>query len=784
MSELTIHVADCRPSFRPRAEWVLQELATALGRVAVFTEAPAQLTYSREKPSQGVWIPAQDDAQAFFESRVAAPGPQAYVVKALTLVFAPSQPGEPVPGDIVASAFFLMARWDEWCTSERDEFGRLRLGDSSFARIAGLDLEEPAVEGYIARLREQLGIPAPTTWRVFLTHDIDRIRRHRPIQLAGMVKRGGPLALRTLAHRDPWNNIPDLLFTTTKRGLAPTVYLIGRNRHKLDGTPQAVYERQRVDMARAVHAAGGEVGLHGSFASSEDREALRDELRWFRAETGLPINGIRYHYLRFRYHETVRWLEDVGITYDASLGFSAAPGYAAGLARPFRPYLIGEERPANLQLVPLAVMDVSLHSHLKLDAAAAGERARKVLDATRRAGGASSLLWHNTYLADDRAPGYAQLWEDLLDGLIEAGADVGPVIAPDAPHGERLEGRRVRHVTSVHRPRDVRIFHKEANAALRAGADTQVLALDTPVRRGRRLLAGWKLVRRAAREDADIYHVHDPELLPAALWLSRHTGKKVIYDVHEYLGETVRTKTYIPSPIRLPLAWIAERAERAAALRLDGVVGVNEDLAARFAHGGQRTVAITNAPWGDAFPVPPPSSEPIVLYVGGLSNARGLQVMKDAFALVTHPGARLILVGPGDPGDLAPNIECLGVVDHSEVAALLARAQVSWVPVQRHGNYAKAVLTKLVEAMASARPVVVSDFGRIAHIVRTTGCGIPVQADSPADHAQAIDRLLGDPDLAISMGRAGRATFEDGWAFEQQADRLTAFYEELLRDGR
>jgi glycosyltransferase involved in cell wall biosynthesis len=228
---------------------------------------------------------------------------------------------------------------------------------------------------------------------------------------------------------------------------------------------------------------------------------------------------------------------------------------------------------------------------------------------------------------------------------------------------------------------------------------------------------------------------------------------------------------------------VAERAEHAAAMRLDGVVGVNEDLAARFAYGGQRTVAVTNAPWGEGFPVPPPSDEPIVLYVGGLGEARGLQVMKDAFALVTHPGAKLLLVGPGDPGELAPNVECLGVVDHSEVAALLARCQVSWVPVQRHGNYAKAVLTKLVEAMASARPIVVSDFGRIAHIVRTTGCGIPVEADNPKAHAQAIDMLLGDPELATRMGQAGRTTFEAGWAFEQQADRLTSFYETLLRHG-
>lgn len=781
MTPLTIQIVDCPTSFAPRARWVLEELATALGREARFVDHGGEVVYAPTRPERGVWIPADPRAHAFFTRREAAPGPAAHHHDGLTWVFAPTHPDAPIAGDMVASAFFLMARWDEWCTPARDEFDRLRLSDSSFARMEGLPLDDPPVEGYIARLRALLGLPAPTGWSVYLTHDIDRIRRHTPARLAGMVRRQGPRALTTLAGPDPWNNLPDVLWSSTQRGVAPTVYLIGRNRHRLDGTPQAVYERQRADMARAVHAAGGEVGLHGSFASSEDPAALREELASLRHETGLPIEGIRYHYLRFRYHETVRWLEEAGVAYDASLGFSAAPGYAAGIARPFRPYVMDEERPAHLQLVPLAVMDTTLHSQAGLDADQAYDRALEVLEATRRAGGATCLLWHNTYFNDDRAPGYGATWGRLLDTLLERGAHLGPVRPPAPPTGQRLDGRAVVHLTSVHRPRDVRIFHKEAGAGAQAGATAGVMGLRTPAARADRLWAGWRLVRAAARRDADIYHVHDPELLPAALWLARRTGRPVVYDVHEYLGETVRTKRWLPRAVRLPMAFIAERAERAAALRLAGVVGVNEDLAARFAHRGQQTVSVTNAPWASAYPVPPPATEPVVLYTGGLGPQRGLPVMKEAFPQVTHPGARLILAGPGDAGDLPDGVEWVGVVDHSEVAGLLARAAVAWIPLQVHGNYARAVPTKLVEAMASARPVVASDFGRMAHMVRTYECGLLVTPDDPTAHAAAIDRLLGDPELAARLGANGRRAFEEGWAFERQADRLTDFYARVLK---
>ncbi len=784
---LAIRIDGARDAWVPRARWVLEEFAAALGRRAEFVGrgTRADLTYAPVAPVHGVWIPADRTAQGFFEHRRHTPSDRVHRDGDLTLIFPPHVPGAAVPGDIVASAFFLMARWDEWCVRQRDEFDRLRLSHSSFGRLAGLDLADPPVEGYLARLRELLGIAPPTAWTVYLTHDIDRIRRHTPKRLAGMVRRGGPRALATLAGPDPWNNIPQMLWTSTRRGLAPTVYFIGRNRHRLDGTPRATYERTRADMARAVHAAGGEVGLHGSFGASEDGAALRDELVAFRAETGLPVRGIRYHYLRFRYHETVRWLEEAGVEYDSSLGFSAAPGYAAGIARPFRPYLLGDERPAGLRLVPLAVMDTTLHSQLGLDADAARERALAVLDATRRAGGASALLWHNTYFNDDRAPGYGPLWEDLLDELADRGARMGPVRPPADPTGASLAGTRVVHLTSVHRPRDVRIFHKEAAAAGRAGADAGVLALAERVRRGRRLVAGLRLAREASRRDADVYHVHDPELLPAALWLRHRTGRPVVYDVHEYLGDTVRTKRWLPTPLRRPMAGLAERAERAGALRVDGVVGVNEDLAARFADAGQRTVSVTNAPWGSAYPAPPPTTDPVVLYVGGLGPQRGLPLMKEAWPHVTTPGARLVLAGPGEPGDLPDGVEWLGVVDHAEVAGLLAAAAVAWVPLQRHPNYAKAVPTKLVEAMASARPVVASDFGRMAMMVRAAGCGLLVTPDDPAAHAAAIDALLDDPALAARLGASGRQAFEEGWSFERQADRLTSFYADVIhRKGR
>ena len=88
-----------------------------------------------------------------------------------------------------------------------------------------------------------------------------------------------------------------------------------------------------------MRAAGGEVGLHGSFAAADDPAALAAELASLRAEAG-PVEGVRFHYLRFRYHETVRALERAGVAYDSSLAFSEAPGLRRG-HRPALPALAG-----------------------------------------------------------------------------------------------------------------------------------------------------------------------------------------------------------------------------------------------------------------------------------------------------------------------------------------------------------------------------------------------------------------------------------------------------------
>src|SRR5699024_4873856 len=133
---------------------------------------------------------------------------------------------------------------------------------------------------------------------------------------------------------------------------------------------------------------------------------------------------------------------------------------------------------------------------------------------------------------------------------------------------------RVCHLTSVHRAEDPRIFHKECTSLVKKGYEVYLVAHGEsyiknkvniigvgkkPTSRYKRFIESSQKVYKAAKAlQADIYHLHDPELLPYALKLKK-TGAKVIFDSHEDYISTITEKDYLPSFTRNLIAKIFKR---------------------------------------------------------------------------------------------------------------------------------------------------------------------------------------------------------------------------------
>ncbi len=136
---------------------------------------------------------------------------------------------------------------------------------------------------------------------------------------------------------------------------------------------------------------------------------------------------------------------------------------------------------------------------------------------------------------------------------------------------------KVCHFTSVHEADDIRIYHKECTSLSEEGFEVYLVApiaysylnndvkviiveLDNSCRINRFLRSTRKIYQKALEIDADIYHFHDPELIPYGLKLLKK-GKKVIYDVHEDVPRQILGKYWINPFLRKIISYMFEKYE-------------------------------------------------------------------------------------------------------------------------------------------------------------------------------------------------------------------------------
>lgn len=363
-------------------------------------------------------------------------------------------------------------------------------------------------------------------------------------------------------------------------------------------------------------------------------------------------------------------------------------------------------------------------------------------------------------------------------------------------------------MTSVHQPLDVRIFQKECRALAQAGHTVVLIAphdrdevVDgvrikaVPRRSGRlaRMTATmWAVYKAALRERGQVYHFHDPELIPVGLLL-KLAGRCVVYDAHEDVPASILTKEYLTSAWqRRLISRAAAVVERAAAACFDRVVAATPAIAGRFPAG--KTVVIQNFPIAGEFAAKPgaaPHAErpPVLAYVGGLTEIRGVREMVGAIARLPEVnGARLTLAGRFSSAALEEEargldgwdrVDFLGQRSRAQVAALLQTARAGLVLFHPVPNHLESQPNKLFEYMAAGLPLIASDFPLWRSLIERIGCGLLVDPRDPDAIAEAMGWLLAHPDQSEAMGRRGAEAVRRELNWAPEAARLRGMYRDL-----
>ena len=370
---------------------------------------------------------------------------------------------------------------------------------------------------------------------------------------------------------------------------------------------------------------------------------------------------------------------------------------------------------------------------------------------------------------------------------------------------------RVCHFSSVHPADDVRIFHKECTT-LAAYPDFEVHFVGNPpldiggsgvifhslplaARSGRlkrMLFRGMQAYRQALAVDADIYHFHDPELLPWG-WLLKLRGRIVIYDAHEDVPRDILTKAWIPNLLRKQVANFTERVENFIARRLDVVITATPFIRDRFAAVGATAVVVNNfpklgeldfsrciqAPMSDAAGVS-------VCYTGAITEERGALQMLSALSRVK---VNLLLAGKFSPASLREEVSRIdgwqavrdmGLVKRDQLPSIFANSFAGLVLFHPVPNNINSQPNKLFEYMSAGLPVVASNFPLWRKLIDEIDCGLCVDPLNPHAIAEAICWLRDNPDIAKQMGERGKRAVLERFNWETEGKRLIALYKSLV----
>lgn len=367
-------------------------------------------------------------------------------------------------------------------------------------------------------------------------------------------------------------------------------------------------------------------------------------------------------------------------------------------------------------------------------------------------------------------------------------------------------------LTSVHPACDTRIFHKQAKTLVQAGYDViliaqhekvemvegvQILPLPSPRNRLHRMVGlTLRAFRVALKQRADVYHLHDPELLPVGLLLKLCTKAKIIYDTHEDVAENILMKEWLPAILRRPISLGFGLFEQLAARFVDRIVGATEAIAAHFSQS--KTIAVRNYPLLSYFNEKGRDRDCArkdsytLIYAGVLTKERGVSELIRSLELVDKKFAvRLKLLGRFDPPAFEEevrslegwaNVDYLGLVPYQEVIVHLRDADIGVVLFHDVPNHPESMPNKLFEYMAAGLPVIASNFPLWKEIVEGNECGLTVDPLNPQEIAQAIEYLLDHPELRQKMGENGRRAVLEKYNWENEAKKLLALYQELLEN--
>lgn len=368
---------------------------------------------------------------------------------------------------------------------------------------------------------------------------------------------------------------------------------------------------------------------------------------------------------------------------------------------------------------------------------------------------------------------------------------------------------KVCHITSVHSRYDTRILLKECVSLAKEGYKTYLVVNDNLddeeykgvfirttgfVASGRinRMLMGTKAVySKAININADIYHIHDPELLFIGRKLKKK-GKKVIFDSHENYTFQIMTKEYIPSIFRKTIGFLYQKIEKKILRKLDGVIipctfekknpfekiNANVEIIENLPIVGDRVKELEERNFCNRK----------ICCTGSLSYMRGI---KHLVKIADKASCQLILAGAFSSKEFENElkkmkeyrcVKYMGKISQEEVAKVQKSSSIGMSLCVLGGQYGKTdtLATKVYEYMLAGLPVIIQKDNFTNEMLEKYQFGIGVETLNQKEVIRVIEYMFDNPEKMREYGMNGRKAVLESLNWSKEEKKLYGFYRKVL----
>lgn len=354
---------------------------------------------------------------------------------------------------------------------------------------------------------------------------------------------------------------------------------------------------------------------------------------------------------------------------------------------------------------------------------------------------------------------------------VEAGHEVTVITcAPNVPAGKVYDGYRNRLYQREHHD-GVEVIRVWTFLAANAGTVKRIANYVS-------FLLGAFLVG-LFRRSPDVLIATSPQMFcgVAGAMLRLVRRWRFVLEIRDIWPESITT---VGAMRKSATVRLLEHLERWMYRRADRIVAVGEGYRAKLIERGvsaDKVTVVTNGVDREVFAPRDPDVELLArygwsdkttfAYIGTVGMAAGLDVVLRAARTLLERGradVHFVIVGDGAEraslsaraAELAPGmVTFTGLMPKADIPGVLATVDVCLVHLRAAPLFETVLPSKMFEAAAVARPILLGVAGHAAALLEETGAGVAFAPDDADALADAAIRLTADPGLRTELGRAG-----------------------------